>query len=103
MGSSRPLLFPTLAVQDLKLTDVESIFHLTQATNTDWDQFRVSFEVPDDCKSTFNMIDTSVAQCDGKHEVALRLRLGMIIGAVHSTPPDPFSPHLTRIPISPKC
>ncbi|KGO46531.1 hypothetical protein PEX1_042590 [Penicillium expansum] len=49
MGSSRPLLFPTLAVQDLKLTDVETIFHLTQATNTDWDQFRVSFEVPDDC------------------------------------------------------
>ncbi|KGO77840.1 hypothetical protein PITC_060210 [Penicillium italicum] len=104
MASSRePLMFPTLAVEDPQFKDVETIFHLTQATNTDWEQFRVSFEIPDDCKSTFDMLDTSVSQSDGKHVIALRLRLCMIIGVVHSTPPDPLSSHLARIPISPKC
>lgn len=47
------------------------------------------------------MIDASVSSSDGKHEMALRLRLGILLVAVHSTSPDQRTPDLDPIPLSP--
>jgi hypothetical protein len=43
------VLFSGLAVEDIQLSDDESIFHLVQTHDVDWVQFRASFEIPDDC------------------------------------------------------
>lgn len=57
MESSKNVhLFPMLAVEDLQLTEVESLFHLIQTHDTDWVQLRASFEIPDDCSQIHHII-----------------------------------------------
>lgn len=48
-------------------------------------------------------MDASVSNSDGKHGIALGLRLGILLSAVHSTSPDQCASGLTPIPISPRC
>ncbi|KAJ5666448.1 uncharacterized protein N7477_008896 [Penicillium maclennaniae] len=92
--------FPSLAVEKLQLSDVESIFDLVQNDDVDWAPFRVSFDMPGDFAFFLNMIDASVSRSDGMHEVAMRLRLGLLLSAVHSTSPDPSTPELPWVPLS---
>ncbi|KXG52773.1 uncharacterized protein PGRI_080290 [Penicillium griseofulvum] len=92
-----------LAAESLQVTDVESIFSLTRTYDTDWVEFRTAFKLSHDSKHILNIMDTSVSNSDGKHEIALRLRLGILLTAVHSTSPDQCDSRLTPIPISPRC
>ncbi|KAJ5819606.1 hypothetical protein N7474_005197 [Penicillium riverlandense] len=95
--------FPTLAVDELPLPDIERVFHLTQADHTDWSQFQTPFEIPENSRSYLSTIDTSISNSDGIHEIALQQRLVMLLTAVYSAAPkDPRFPGLTKIPISGK-
>jgi hypothetical protein len=50
MATSREIShFPSLAVENLQLSDVEGIFDLVQTHDVDWAPFRASFEMPEDC------------------------------------------------------
>ncbi|KAJ6125719.1 hypothetical protein N7523_003339 [Penicillium sp. IBT 18751x] len=92
--------FPLLAVEKLQLSDVERIFNLVQTDDMDWALSRVPFDMPGDCASFLNKIDASVSRSDGMHKVAMRLRLSILLSAVHSTSPDQSAPELPRVPLS---
>ncbi|KAJ5790074.1 uncharacterized protein N7518_007085 [Penicillium psychrosexuale] len=97
------LRYPKLSVEVLPFPDVERIFHLTRAENTDWAQLRAPFELADHCKIVLKMVDAAISRSNGRPEMAVKLRLGILLDAVHATPPNPESPDSTPIPISSKC
>ncbi|KAJ6119883.1 hypothetical protein N7523_004163 [Penicillium sp. IBT 18751x] len=104
MQPPRNMGFSTLAVDQLRLVDVETAFHLTKSNHTNWIQFQIPFKIPEDCRSCLNDIDTSVSNSDGLHEISLQQRLIFLLAAAFSTAPeDPRFPGLTQIPISGKC
>ncbi|KAJ6006776.1 hypothetical protein N7451_004720 [Penicillium sp. IBT 35674x] len=98
------MVFPTLAVDQLCLADVEKAFHLTESNDTNWSRFQIPFMIPENCWSYLSDIDTSISNSDGLHEISLQQRLVFLLAAVYSTAPeDPRFPDLTQIPISGKC
>ncbi|KAJ5889038.1 hypothetical protein N7495_009079 [Penicillium taxi] len=108
MASSKQILhFPIVSVENLQITDAERIFHLTQNHNTDWVQFQASSRIPDDCNNVISIIDDSVSTSDGKHKIALLLRLPILLASVidSSSPESPsqHNNHSNSVPFSSKC
>ncbi|KAJ5687108.1 hypothetical protein N7536_009727 [Penicillium majusculum] len=90
------LKYPKLTVKALPLPDVEHIFNLTKTEDTNWTQLRAPFEITDHCNKILSEIDAAISRSDGRPDLVIRLRLELLLDAVHAIPPSPDS---TPIPV----
>ncbi|KAJ5950237.1 uncharacterized protein N7479_008650 [Penicillium vulpinum] len=101
------LMYPKLAVEALPLSAVERIFHLARIEDTDWEDtdwalLRAPLEIADHCTTILKMVEAAISRSDGRPDIAVRLRLGILLTTIYATPPNPHSPNLTPIPMSSK-